>query len=561
MIILSFAGQNVSRGQAIEARLIHGQERPHRAASRLRNRPQRHPQHETTEFLARELPFRVIRQSKAMTLEAFNETVFRYFAPYGGLQPIVIQPEEGSENSYNGQARVVSLGKEHNGIIEGVFEFTRPLLLAETEHAETTSPLTVGGNVYAQPIIEISGGASVTRYRLTWRDRTGHGLAAHLVSAPLDLDPSETLVFSGNTGMRIPFTVAGGRLWCHIDCLPSRTTFVDVYTGASIENTDAPLDPAGLDLAASSATELVYSNWDIGNHPLAASLRWHPGMVVNHPGNRPYTFGMADTSVNAAGFVLTDRTAASQRFNWDDDYDAAVLVSSVPITRIENVAIRAFAGYDDEQERDSSIRASLWQLRRDNPTWQRVDFAQFESDSETNNFFNIGGGGAVRGDMQYAAFDPYEPTDDDVIGIAIGIEANATYVDRISLGQVWIINDLIASGEMPSPPGDELKVTLDSAKVPELTVSDPIDARHIDGVLSNTTAGRVVQLQDWFIDDTTLTIDTLNETIQAASGPVYKRGARWSDQFRLWPLDVGTQAWTKPGDWNVTINWQDRYAL
>src|SRR5690606_26497524 len=143
----------------------------------------------------------------------------------------------------------------------------------------------------ALPTLTFTGGDAVTRQRVTYTDRTGHGVSAYMVSvAPEEDELSEENYVIYANGLQIPFVFDSGRLYFRIDCPPPpERTFVDVYQGASIANTVTAgrLDPAGTTLNAALGSGTVEADTAAAiSNPLAPSLAWHPGVTYPHEQRR-----------------------------------------------------------------------------------------------------------------------------------------------------------------------------------------------------------------------------------------------------------------------------------
>lgn len=213
----------------------------------------------------------------------------------------------------------------------------------------TTSPITITGNVFARPIITLTNGAVIARDRLTITDNTGHGVAGLLIRYTPGSSMSENNYVIYMNGIEIPFLKTGSELYFRITAPAprgglSRPTYVDVFYGASINNTTTAgqIDMAGVS-TLTSTWDYTTDPTDPFSKPLPAGLAWHPGIVTRHPQSRPYTFGFDGTNV----IRLIDRTATGTQYNLPDDADAYIITSPVEIESLTNLTFDVTPGYKE----------------------------------------------------------------------------------------------------------------------------------------------------------------------------------------------------------------------
>lgn len=212
----------------------------------------------------------------------------------------------------------------------------------ESNHAGVGA-VVVGGNAYAQPSIEITGGAACTRYRVTVTDNTGQGIGSYMIAVPVTAASSANIIAYHNL-FPVPFYFDGTRVYLRVGTRVGQVGTVDIYAGAGVSNqigTAQALDDGGLTLDSGIASGIfkpaIENPFD---HPRAAALSWHPGIVTKHESSRPYTFGWDGSRLR-----LVDTESSGDKHLFDDDMDAVVLTSPVGLDSITVPSLTLRAGY------------------------------------------------------------------------------------------------------------------------------------------------------------------------------------------------------------------------
>lgn len=291
----------------------------------------------------------------ALSTAAYRRLVHRVFA-LNGLERTLTFDFEGAD--YTLGVRIVSFAPQGHALWEGAFEILDSSLRAVAESGpETTSPIEILGNAIVRPEITITGGDALVRRHASIRDNTGEGIAGYLFSLvpPSVLtDDDYAVVVNGEIAAH---KLSGGRIFFRADAKPGVPTFVELYTGSSIENPRAgKLDLAGMTLDANVASGVFTADPSQAYvNPLAPSLTWHLGPTVKHSRSREYEFGWVDDHIE-----LVDRDATGERRTLQNDADSYMTTSPVPFSgTIQNLTFEVSAGYrigrdeanvDDEEE-------------------------------------------------------------------------------------------------------------------------------------------------------------------------------------------------------------------
>lgn len=286
-------------------------------------------------------------EDSTLTRAQFNELVMRIFYPAMGKRTLTGLR---GATTYTTEVYVRSIqdvrGAEGT-IYEISLEMPTGVWVAATPVVVSafTEPVTITGNIPALPLISVTGGDAVTRQRITYTDRTGHGVSAYMVSvAPEEdnLEEHQYVIYAN--GLQIPFTLESGRLYFRVDCPPPPDrTYVDIYQGAAINNTVTAgrLDAAGLTLNAALSSGTVEADTDAAiSNPLAPSLAWHPSITYRHESRRPYVYGLDGNDI-----LLVDSDVARDRPGLSGDVDSYVIVTGVEAERIRNLGLTIQAGY------------------------------------------------------------------------------------------------------------------------------------------------------------------------------------------------------------------------
>jgi hypothetical protein len=334
-------------GSDIACRMFASGDGPVSAESDLQRRAYLPPRLEQVTPAARRRRFRVSRaKGSALDNDAFNALVYGLFNPDRGPRVLSMRTDpEDADTEYRAVASVLDFGEEEPPVTwVGVFEFVEPDWLKAVTVVSSASPLTVGGNVPARPLITLTGGDSCTRRRLTVKDRTGHAIASfpRRVAASAD---DEAFVFLD--GLQVPYALDGTDLIFRAAAQAGQSAYVDIYTGTGVTNSDYAnrLDAGGMDLTTLTDTQVEVAASGVQANPGSAALSWRPGITTRHAESRNYTFGLDGDEVR-----LIDREATGVVVTLPDDADSLVLASPVEISQVTfsfEVETGRIAGADD----------------------------------------------------------------------------------------------------------------------------------------------------------------------------------------------------------------------
>lgn len=355
---------NDSEGAIVEVLMRRiGNAQPLTLATRTRERVDMTPAYESGNYQVTEQVFDVHPLAASeLTEEAFSELVYGVFLPSSTVRVLTATI---NGDTYTTRARVTSFGWSNFFAWQGTFQFVDPFWYATTPTvvSDFTEPIEVSGNVPALPTLEVTGGDVVTRQRVTYTDRTGHGVSAYLVSVAPDvddLDEANYVIYAN--GLQIPFTFDTGRLYFRIDCPPPPDhTFVDIYQGASINNTVTAgrMDAAGTTLNAALSSGTVEADTDAAiSNPLAPSLAWHPSITYRHQQRRNYVYGLDGTDI-----VLVDSDVDSDAPSLSDDVDSYVIVTGSEAERIRNLSLSVTAGYQPSFNEAAGANGDVRRMR------------------------------------------------------------------------------------------------------------------------------------------------------------------------------------------------------
>ena len=526
-----------------------------------------------------------VQPVSGLRADPLRAVVARAFPLGEGLKPLVAQRPDTTVVQILAEVLSVDLSPDDSPFMRPVVRLLCPDPFWETvtESSDPGPTFTVGGNVAARPRIVIPGtsGTACTRRRYAVTDRTGRGVGGYpiMLSSSWSAPAQNTVVFQN--GLMVPFRVASGRLWTRVDIPPNGTTYVDVYYGAGITNTvtaDA-LDDGGLDLAQSDNTTWRWYAIRAGRNPLAASGAWRFGRTFNHPQQRDYVFGvLADGETEAriaAADRELDRGVSSEGVEplaryLVDDADALVLVAGVEIASA-SVTASALAHYWIQDSvattSDTAGVSGTTTIDRDEvygggaieliyrqpgaPAWQVAQARSVESNSPLS---------AWSGTLS-ASFSSERPVSVAVRVVPSRPQRRDRGIEVLHLrrGLTLRVNRTLTTGVSVRMTVPTTVVTLDSGKVPAISVVETVPARVLDGTIFVSTTGEWIELEEVFTDQVDLALDCDERRVAVASGPFYARGIRFSDGARWLELPPGSVLVSAP--WPVTWHWHDRWLV
>jgi hypothetical protein len=327
---------------------LRGLARPTTAALTERARARLSPAREQMLLASRAVPFQVaLDEAWEDSVEAFNVLAWGTFSPRRGgqatrlLSAVEIDPFA-PEDVYQMAVELTAFGRPGPFEWRGELVALEPVWVAADPETSTASPLVVGGNEATRPVIQITGGASVTRRRVTLRDRTGHGVRGIPQGIAITAGEANFIVYLDGPP-RQPYAYVGGRLYVLVEIDAGRPGFLDIYSGSAINNTlDAgKLDEAGLAFNAGLLDGTLTTSVGIpGAHPPARAWCWQPAITAPHVEGRRYTFGFDGETLH-----MRDREDTGQRVDLGDDADSWQFSSPVEIASVSNLEIEVTAGY------------------------------------------------------------------------------------------------------------------------------------------------------------------------------------------------------------------------
>lgn len=319
----------------------------------LRQRNRSHPALEGVSYNPRNQSF-LVRQHDdgSLSQDDFNLLVQSLFLPDGRDRTIVVEvhPETtvGEDvvpaiEAYN-VAMITSFRRNSANEWSGTFQFRDPIWNYMELSSVEGDEVIVDGDLASRPKLKIVAGVPVTRTRYTVADNTGHSIRAY----PIRIVPSETLseenyrVFVNN--LEVPFRYTGGALYLRVAAgVRPKNTYVDVYSGSSINNTvyAGKMNPAGMTLNSGIATgSIEVSTDDSSGNPLAPSLAWHPSISVRHPSRRDYSYGIEDGTIK-----IISNDIAEDLNSLENDVDSFVMSTGSEINSISGLGVQVHAGY------------------------------------------------------------------------------------------------------------------------------------------------------------------------------------------------------------------------
>lgn len=299
MVITSFDGNNVNQATSYKVRIRNTnpvQRTIEVAASVRRNRGS---YVDFINFAAMELVVSIMGADTATARATWMTNVQQWFNPWeSDTRQLVATWYDGTTSVFL-DVRVISLTKiQDNGSVMGtiyecVMRADYPFWQASSLTTSASGPATVtnGGNVIAQPTIELTTGTHKTLRQCTV---VGAGAAGGLVACPIqfavnDANVTATNVFVFINGISSPCAVVGAggvssKVWALIDtAADGSTTYVDIIYGSGITN---PLcgtlsDPDLFDTTNTDNNSWRWDDWNVTTHPNFPGS-WVPSVVGNH---------------------------------------------------------------------------------------------------------------------------------------------------------------------------------------------------------------------------------------------------------------------------------------
>lgn len=317
------------------------------AEQSLRRRTNDYPAIDSIAMSERRIPLSVKPTAQwAGTVDAFDSYVRGLFRP-SSRERIITSDRDGIQ--YTVAMRVVRFDRASVQLWTGELLLLDPEWLGPPIGPTSLNPLDIEGNTDARPIVRITNGAAALRRRLNITEQTGQGIASH----PYVVDVSADLLAANNyvvyfNGVPLPYYYVGGRLYFRVAAKIGDPSFVDILSSSAINNTtDLQSDIGGYDDGGLLLTPdigagvLTLDVADIWPHPKSSAVSFHPGVAGNHDDARSYTYGFDGDG----DLRLIDQERTGRSWKLSNDADSYMLASSVEMTSIDNLSIRAFAGF------------------------------------------------------------------------------------------------------------------------------------------------------------------------------------------------------------------------
>jgi hypothetical protein len=499
----------------------YGNDGAYTATPSLRQRTNQVPVQESISYGERQIPFIVIPLAGSGISDAvFRQRVYQYLAPAGGLRTLAATHDDGS-TTLSVQADITELRKLTNRMFSGTFTVPDPIWRSTTAYTSTTN----GGDFKSLPVVTITptAGSSTLRRRITVADNTGRGLYNYPILVNYDSSAGDATAAADYAvfvnGRSVPFNVAGmdtatTKIWFRCDVAPSGTTNVDIYYGASINNSLAnTYNAGGMDLANSSNTSWVWDTpYAISSAPNATGV-WRPGKLGLSQDNT--SFGISAESTSSLTLLVDDANGQAN--------DADCMICVLGATATANL-VGLTRGLNSTAQIGGIVSSFVKYRTPGQTSWTKTVLKAWDStasappQTETPTSANISIAGAVE--------------------VAIGIEPTE--------GQP--AGNLALSGTL----------TIALTNYPTVTIGGSNAARYISsGSLANSTSSTTITFTDLFCDNETLTIDCLNKYIVSAANPFYG-SITFSNPDDWFALSPGANTITPTGC-TATYSYSRRY--
>jgi hypothetical protein len=426
----------------------------------------------TPQPLTREINIRPGTAAAGTNMDDWRAAAVAFFSPF--LGPATLAANFGGDTrttlavvSQIQQHPQVAMRSDKQGILQAKLTRYSPYWRSASQ-STTSLTVTNDGNAPANPKITIKpSSGTVTRRRVTFTENTGRGVVNHLLQLAVTTDASATAgsnyyVFDNGNPTLFQIITPGGssKLYIRKSLRPSSTTeYVDVVMGSAVANTVSAnqLPPWGykFDDAAFSNTVWVYRSTAGTINSLYAPAVWELSRAPQIPGVWFATrFGTptASDAWNEGATSVQFIGAAAMQLNTQ--------VEMGTTGAINGFTLSSLVGWSDLNVKYRLPEANEW----------------LTGDATVS-------GGSTLSDIE--------------------VDGGVDAILRSQLsGDTW-------QEQASSAP---ISVTLDSAKVPGVSVGSSVTMARINGRLRNTTTGDYVDVFDMYIDADAsggLVIDTL----------------------------------------------------
>ena len=476
------------------------------------------------------IPFDLYLKDGAAISEAqFRAAVRQYFNPYVATGRTLLATHDDGSTALTATAWLSPFMQESYKTFSGEFIIPEGCFRSTTVNSDSSSPLTVAGELEALPSLAItSSGSTLARRRVTITDNCTRGLSGYPVAITFDSTgysaaaAADYIVFYG--GRSVPFSVvtpndANTKVWLAVDCPPAGSVTLDIYYGSGINNTITAnaFDDGGMDLTNATNTSWV---WDA-----------------------PYTVSTNPTRCGVWRAVKAGRTVSGVAFGIEAESGTVLDIALAPVATAGNLANDADAIVLVIGTGAGTTNA-LTNLSRDDissPTGAYLFFVRYRTANQIG--WTTATSADTLGAGSTAAIDL-----DNAVEVVIGVEPTAATAD--------LTLRLALSGS--------LTLALNSSLTPTVSAAAAVAAELIDGTITNSTTGDSIAFDDVYLDEAAaLTINCLAQTLSVSTGPMHTAGSgiQPSNSDEWFPLGVGSNAWSLPAGVALTISYANRYFV
>lgn len=415
-----------------------------------RERRGRRPRREGVTFPEIRHPFRAFRR-----LSVPHDEAMELLDVHAGERELVIEYDNGGGAiDLRGQAEVVRVSRDQRGgagVYNGEFAVREPWS-AVTESTASSSPFTVGGNVFTLPTITLTpSGTTVAVRTLTATDNTGRGLANHPIRFEFDSTgvgadgPENYVVFYG--GRAVPFALfepdnASTVVWLRMNLGPDASTRAVIYYGSDVDESYAnTFQSGGMDLENSTNTVWRWNDWEVRSFPVANGV-WRPGIfspVHDH----------SDIHEESSTSVLTRSRADQSPDDLINGAQVNALVLATGVAADDDDALENLRRIYRRLDNDGTLNFQVAYQRPSRTAWERAWLVNTSS-----NMFTL---------------DDSDLDVDGATAIAVAIRRNEEHDAELEVGDFahggggTAANDSSHSGDSWSTTGNALTDSLTAA--------------------------------------------------------------------------------------------------
>jgi hypothetical protein len=558
------------------------------------------PRYESRSNAARRIPFVVARGPGAPgSLEQWVQDTHTLFSPFRGLRTLGA--------IWNGltlqvPAAITTFGPKSLGVMAGEFLIPDPVWREATVNTDAASPLTAGGNVPALPILTLTSAlttitSSSVASPTVITTATAHGLvtgervsiAGHSGSTPaiageyvatvtdathFTISVNATVGGTGGTVHRIirrATQTVTDRTGRGLDSYPVRLTLDSRNAGATaaadyvvfvngqsvpffVQNPDASATTIDLRVStppAGSCLVDVFFGAAVAN-PLTANVYDDGGMDLAHASFSNTTWVWRTSTGTLMGKLVYSMVAVSRQ---------ARVTGAWSLAKLAPVLSGVSYGYVPGGNAQFAVGPSAGGLQNDADGLILTCQVEADTSNALRGISAVLDGGAVSAGLLVE----YRRADDLLWRAAgNGFASGGWDIDGAVQVRIYVrpaatdaTGSITVSAYASDPPP---RLLLDSTKVPLISAPAYTAARVINGSLTNGSTGDQIVFTDLYMDDVALTIDCLQRTIRAASGPLY--GQIMPTNPNGWfPLPPGGTSWTNPAGFTVSLDWQNRFVI